>query len=680
MMTMEAPMNHPNDPDGSNDSANPHLHDLAAPARRRVLAGSVGAAALGVFAPALSGCATGTSSGTSSNATRTSIGFTSVPLGTDDAVRVPRGYTAAVLYAWGDPIDGIGPRFKWDASNSAEEQLAQAGMHHDGMHFFALPRGSAGSHRGLLCLNHEYVDQGLLFADGMENWSRDKVVKAIHAHGVSVIEIAREGQGWRVVPSRYARRITGATPMRIAGPAAGHRLMRTAADAEGRTALGTLNNCAHGYTPWGTYLTCEENFNGYFANPSGDVEGSIGIDNKPEILRGQSRYGITKSGFGYRWHEREERFDASKHPNEPHRFGWVVEIDPFDRNAQPVKHTALGRIKHEGAEVLLARDGRVVVYMGDDERNEYLYKFVSRDRFDATNAYDPKHRELLDHGTLYVARLSADGSGVWLPLVHGQNGLTPDNGFADQGEVLIKTRQAADRLGATMLDRPEWIAHHPTTRQMFVTLTNNSRRGTTPPSSNAADGTTSAGSARPAVDAPNPRSDNVFGHILSWNENGGDPAALAFRWEVFILAGNPAAADANQRGNIKGDAFGAPDGLWIDAGGVLWIQTDVSTRTLNRDAYAGMGNNQMLACNIDTREVRRFLVGPPGCEITGVITTPDRRTMFVNIQHPGETAGEGPNDPANPRRFSNWPDQRPDGRPRSATVVITKEDGGVIGT
>jgi secreted PhoX family phosphatase len=231
-----------------------------------------------------------------------------------------------------------------------------------------------------------------------------------------------------------------------------------------------------------------------------------------------------------------------------------------------------------------------------------------------------------------------------------------------------------------MLDRPEWIAHHPTTRQMFVTLTNNSRRGTTPPSSNAADGTTSAGSARPAVDAPNPRGDNVFGHILSWNENGGDPAALAFRWEVFILAGNPAAADANQRGNIKGDAFGAPDGLWIDAGGVLWIQTDVSTRTLNRDAYAGMGNNQMLACNIDTREVRRFLVGPPGCEITGVVTTPDRRTMFVNIQHPGETAGEGPNDPANPRRFSNWPDQRPDGRPRSATVVITKEDGGVIGT
>jgi secreted PhoX family phosphatase len=654
-----------------NGSENGHLNELIDRRRRAWLAGG---AALAAFAPAaLTACAT----------TAAKPRFVAVPAGVADAVVVPPGYAARVLYAWGDPIDGRAPAFAFDASNSAAEQALQAGMHHDGMHFFPLPRGGRSSTRGLLAINHEYVDHGLLFADGAADWSREKVAKAVAAHGVSIVEVARGARGWHVVPSAYARRITAATPMRLGGPAAGHALLRTAADRDGRTVLGTLANCAAGKTPWGTYLTCEENFHGYFAFTAARTR----ADAVPAELR---RYGIglprfdrdgrlAGYGFGVRWHEFEARFDLGQHPHEGNRFGWVVEIDPSDPASTPVKRTALGRIKHECADVVIARDGRVVVYTSDDERNEYLYKFVADGRFDARDPFHPRHRDLLDRGTLYVARFDADGSGQWLALAHGQNGLTPANGFADQGEVLVKTRQAADRAGATMMDRPEWITHDQRTNTVYVALTNNALRGAAPPSGNRADGTSAASSARPPVDAANPRANNVYGHIVRWDEAGGDPAALRFDWEVFLLAGDPSAVDAAARGNVDGDAFGSPDGLWIDDAGILWIQTDVSTGTINRGAYEGMGNNQMLACDPVTREVRRFLVGPPGCEVTGMAMTPDRRTMFVNIQHPGENAAEGPTDPAAPRRGSNWPDFRPDGRPRSATIAITRDDGGTIG-
>ena len=422
--------------------------------------------------------------------------------------------------------------------------------------------------------------------------------------------------------------------------------MKTAADLSGTTVLGTFNDCAHGYTPWGTYLACEENWDTYFVN-----SGTLTAD--------QRRNGITARGRGYRWNEFDERFDAGKHPNEPNRHGWVVEFDPYNPQSQPAKRTALGRFSHEGAWPAMAGDGRLVMYMGDDRVFEYIYKFVSRDRVNLNDR--AANANMLDHGTLYVARFSDDGRGEWLPLVHGQGALTAANGFAGQADVLVRTRAAADAVGATRMDRPEWIAVHPHTNEVYCTLTNNSQRG-------AKD--------RPGTDRANPRANNVFGQIIRWREAGNDPAATRLEWDLFAVAGDPQHPDPAMRGNIRGDAYGSPDGLWFDDSGLLWVQTDVSSSTLNRNHYERLGNNQMLAADVRTGETRRFLTGPSGCEVTGVIMTPDARTMFVNIQHPGESPSER-SDPKAPRAYSSWPDG---GRPRSATVVIRKNDGGVIGS
>ena len=580
------------------------------------------------------------------------ISFRAISASADDAVRVPQGYTATTLFRWGDPVGStLGtPAFRQDAGNSAAEQALQAGMHHDGIQYFPLPYGSTASNRGLLAMNHEYTDDGLLHADGMAGWSAEKVRKAQAANGVSVIEVEQRDGRWAVVsPSPYARRITATTPMRMAGPAAGHALLQTAADPAGLEVLGTFNNCADGYTPWGTYLTCEENWNGYFVNA-----GSLTADER--------RYGVSARGAGYRWHEHDERFNAAVHPNEPNRFGWVVEIDPFDPSSRPVKRTALGRIKHEGAALSLTRDDRVVYYMGDDQQFEYIYKFVSRDAWNRTDRV--ANRNLLDHGTLYVAKFNADGSGEWLELTHGRKGLTTADGFDSQAEVLIRTRQAGDAVGATKMDRPEWAAVNPKDKSVYCTLTNNSARGA---------------KGRPDVDAANPRANNTFGHIIRWREAGDDPAATRFRWDIFVMAGAPQLADANKQGNIKGDVFGSPDGLWFDPSGRLWIQTDVSTSVLNRGDYAGVGNNQMLCADVASGRIARFLTGPRGCEVTGVAMTPDGATMFVNIQHPGESPSER-GDPAQPKAVSSWPDGPGGGRPRSATVVIRREDGGIVGT
>ncbi|MFM2053269.1 MAG: hypothetical protein RL456_1306 [Pseudomonadota bacterium] len=628
----------------SNRSANPSIHTVSDPSRRILLRGGLGGLAAGMLGSwSLGGCASLGAGGSGR-----SIGFESVPMRAVDQVVVPVGYRATVLYRWGDPVGAaVGrPPFRPDGSNTAAEQALQAGMHHDGIHYFPLDGQSS---RGLLAINHEYVDDGLLHPDGMKTWSAAKVAKSIAAHGVSVIEVERDASArWSVVqPSRYARRITASTPMAVAGPAAGHALMRTAADPSGRQVLGTLNNCAHGATPWGTYLTCEENFANYFEGPE-----------QPDAH--QRRWGLKKgNGAFYRWHEHEERFDATKHPNEFNRFGWVVEIDPADPTSTPVKRTALGRAAHEGAALALTADGRAVVYMGEDARFEYIYKFVSRDAMRAGGA--SANRELLDHGTLHVAKFGADGRGEWLPLVHGQGPLTAANGFADQGDVLVKARQASDLLGATKMDRPEWTAVDPVSKEVYCTLTNNSNRG---------------GNNHPAVDAANPRANNTMGHIIRWKEDG-DLDARRFAWNHFVLAGDPTLARADAKGDIRGDRFGSPDGLWIDPRGTMWIQTDVSTSALGKGDYAGLPNNQMLACDPTKGEIRRFLLGPAGCEVTGVVMTPDLRTMFVNIQHPGESPSER-SDPADPMKISRWPDGT--GRPRSATVVIRKDDGGVIGS
>ncbi|SXE25962.1 phosphatase [Klebsiella variicola] len=582
-----------------------------------------------------------------------SLGFTSIPVSIADTVTVPEGYIARPFYRWGDAvgIKGNLPEFKFDASNTTDEQAAQAGMHHDGMAWFSLPQGEENPAHGLLALNHEYIDNGMLFKDGTANWDLDKARKGQNAMGISVIEVKKDNVGWQVVrPSSFARRITVNTPMQLSGPARHQALMKTAADPQGEVVLGTMQNCANGQTPWGTYLTCEENWSDIF------------VKKAPRNVL-EKRYGISDSDESYRWNEVDERFSVDKTPNEPNRFGWVVEIDPYDPTFTPRKHTALGRFKHEGAAVTLAGNNRVVVYMGDDQKFEYIYKFISE------NKYDPADRKanmkLLESGTLYVARFNDDGSGDWLPLIFGEDGLDQSNGFDNQGDLLIKTRLAADTVGATKMDRPEWIAVDTHAKgSVYCTLTNNSDRGK---------------EGKATVDAANPRANNQFGHIMHWREESADPASAKFTWDILVLAGRTDSDDPKAKGSMQGAEFGSPDGLSFDHRGVLWIQTDVSSSTINKKAYEGMGNNQMVATLPGTNEYRRFLTGPRGCEITGIAFTPDNRTLFINIQHPGE-GGDDITDPSNPRAISNWPDSRSDGRPRSSTVVITKSNGGIIGT
>ncbi|MFM1989202.1 MAG: hypothetical protein RJA99_2159 [Pseudomonadota bacterium] len=621
----------------SNRSDNDDIHAVSDPARRVMLRGGLGAAVAAAFGP-LAGCAT------PGRGAAPVLGFRGVPVGLGDALVVPEGYVAEPLAPWGEPVGVAGrmPAWRSDASNSADDQAVQMGMHHDGIHYYPLD----GGRRGLLAMNHEYVDDGLLHPDGVRTWSAEKVRKAQAAHGISVIEVERREGRWSMVrPSAYARRLTAATPFSVGGPAAGHPMMRTAADPSGRTVLGTLNNCASGTTPWGTYLSGEENWAVYFdAGEQRDAH--------------QRRWGLPAKS-GYRWAEHDERFDARRHPNEPNRFGWVVEIDPLDPTSTPVKRTALGRAAHEGAWVAVTRDGRAVVYSGEDARFEYLYKFVSRDRIAPGGA--KANRELLDHGTLYVARFDADGSGRWLPLVHGQGPLTVERGFADPGEVVIRARQASDALGGTKMDRPEWLAIDPERREVFCTLTNNSARGQP---------------GQPGVDAANPRANNTMGGVIRWTEDV-DFDATTFRWSHLVLAGDPSNERAEARGDVRGDVFGCPDGLLFDPRGILWIQTDAHASQMYRGEFRNIGNNQMLACDLRTGEIRRFLTGPTNCEVTGATLAPDLATMFVNIQHPGETPSDR-SDPAQPTRFSSWPDGGP--RPRSATVAIRRVDGRPIGS
>jgi hypothetical protein len=637
----------------SNRSANPSIHEVSDPSRRILLRGAAAAALAPWIAAPMAGCASpvGQPSAGAAAAPRPSIGFAPVPAGVGDRLVVPEGYVASAIAAWGEPVGVPGrmPAFKPDASNSAEEQAVQMGMHHDGLHYYALE----GSRRGLLAMNHEYTDDGLLHPGGLTPWTAAKVRKSQMAHGLSVVEVEARDGAWQMVrPSRYARRVTMDTPFDVGGPARGHAMMRTAADPAGTRVLGTLNNCASGKTPWGTYLSGEENWAGYFSGSQ-------------QPTPHERRWGIRRTGW-YRWAEHDARFDAVQNPHEPNRFGWIVELDPADPTSTPVKRTALGRAAHEGAWVAVTKAGRAVVYSGEDARFEYIYRFVSRDAIrPAGNGLTAAqaNRELLDHGTLYVARFDADGKGRWLPMVHGQGPLTAANGFADQGEVVIKARQAADLLGATKMDRPEWLAIDERDRWVYCTLTNNSARGA---------------AGQPGVDAANPRANNSFGHIIRWKE-ALDFDGETFEWNHLVLAGDPANQRAEAQGNIRGDLYACPDGIAFDARGVLWIQTDASTSQMHKGELARVGNNQMLACDPATGQTRRFLTGPTGCEITGVTWTPDGRTMFLNIQHPGETPSDR-SDPAEPRRFSNWPDYRPEGRPRSATVVVRRRDGGVIGT
>ena len=536
------------------------------------------------------------------------VSFKSLGITRADTVTVAEGYTASAFLMWGDPVSS-GPAWKGSANTAAEQEL-QMGMHHDGMFFFPYPYGSNSSTRGLIAVNHEYTNNEYLFADGRFDAKDPEVLrKSLAALGVSVMEIALEGGKWTVVrPSQFGRRINGATIIDVSGPAAGTAAFARPADTTGNTAVGTQINCGSGPTPWGTYLTCEETMS--------------------------NRYDSTQPATAY---------------------GWVVEIDPFEPTRRAVKRTAMGRFAHENAAYSVAANNRVAFYMGDDARFECIYKFVTAAPFNPSNRL--ANSALLNTGTLYVAKFNDDGSGQWLALRQGEAGPDAAKGFATQGDVTVKTREAARTVGGTLMDRPEWFAVNANDKSVYVTLTNNSDRGK---------GVASA--ANPGVNAANPRAPNIDGHVIKMIENGSDPLATTFKWEIFLLAGDVQLPVAERKGNLSAaTVFSSPDCINVDPLGRLWVQSDYDSTAADMQTF---GNCMMTYIHPVTKEVRRFLVGPNGSEVTGLTWAPDMKTLFINIQHPGEGKPGS----------STWPHGNPALPPRSGTVVVRKNDGGVIGS
>ncbi|CAM3883385.1 hypothetical protein VA7868_00343 [Vibrio aerogenes CECT 7868] len=569
------------------------------------------------------------------------LNFKPIPASTADQVIVPAGYRATPLISWGDPIFTHAPAFDHSGKQHADAQEKQFGDNTDGMSLFPI-----SENRAVLAINNEYTNYEYLFDHQGKSMTAADVRKAQAAVGVTVVEIVRQGKNWQIDRAgQRNRRITANTAMQLTGPAAGHALLKTQNDPTGTRVSGTFNNCANGQTPWGTYLTCEENFDDFF-----------GSKTSRNLTADEKRYGMAAKKSRYQWEQFDDRFDISQHPNEPNRFGWVVEIDPNDPESTPLKRTALGRFKHENAAFVLDKSGHAIVYMGDDERGEFLYKFVSKKRYQPGN--DAANRELLEDGTLYAAKFNMDtkslkGGGQWLELTYGKNGLTAENGFASQAEVLIFARRAASVVGATTMDRPEWVAVHPGHQYVFCTLTNNKYRG-------VKDGQ--------PVGGPNPRAKNQYGQILRWLPIDGDHTHDHFAWDLYLVAGNPELHSDLYGGSdniTKDNMFNSPDGLGFDQDGRLWILTDGNYS--NQGDFAGQGNNQMLCGDPLTGEIKRFLTGPVACEITGLTFSPDQKTMFVGVQHPGEKMA---------------PSHFPEGgksKPRSTVMMITREDGGVIG-
>ena len=659
-----------------NTSNNPSFEQVlsARMSRRGVLKGSLGASIALMFGGALSACGGGGGSsgsgGGGTPAPRSLLGFDAVPVSDADTIVVPSGYRSQPLAMWGEPISAHFPAFN-PIANTGADQGHQMGSHHDGMHFFPIEGQDpyeGSSTDGLLVMNHEYVEPRFMHASAvgvalsrsavppLTDGKRpaDEVLKELNAHGVSVVRVQRQAGGqWAIVADHRNRRITGLTEMEISGPVRGDDKVKTKFSPDGTRTRGTLNNCAHGVTPWNTYLTCEENWAGYFVN-------------RGERPREHARYGVATTNARYGWDLADNgadeyvRFDVTAHGdsatedyrNEPNTFGWVVEIDPFAPNSTPVKRTHLGRFAHEGVIFQPAVEGQpVVCYSGDDAGNEYIYKFVSARPFQRATA----NGSLLDEGTLYVARFNEDGTGTWLPLTFGVGALTPANGFASQADVLLNTRLAADAVGATKMDRPEWGAVDPSNGMVYFTLTNNT--------------------SRTEADAANPRVNSRWGHIIRWAEAGGNGAATSFQWDIFLLSGPTSDSEFNGQPLDADQIHNSPDGLWFDRDSRLWIQTDISESVMNTGDWAQFGNNQMLAADPVSKELRRFLTGPLGQEITGVTTTPDGKTMFINVQHPGATTT--PAEFAAGTLRGTWPNIGM--YPRSATVVITRDDGGVIG-
>ena len=634
----------------TNPSTTPTMGDIIARryGRRDVLRGALAVTAM----TAVSGTALMSGQRQAAAATP-GFDFSEIDFNTGDNIVVADGYTAQVLMPWGTPLKPDAPAFD-PMNQSAAAQLQQVGYNHDFIGYVGLPFGSDNSENGILMVNHEYTNEELMFPgdlgrqDRAEPPFKDMTAELVDiemaAHGGSVVEIRKSGNSWELVAdSPYNRRITALdTEMKLSGPVAGHDRVKTSADASGTTAIGTFNNCAGGVTPWGTYLMAEENFHGYFMGelPEGHAEAT-----------NHERYGV--AGGWYAWGQYHKRFDISQEPNEPNRFGWVVEVDVLDPTSTPVKRTAMGRAKHEGAETIVNSDGRVVAYMGDDQRFDYVYKFVTEGQYNPDDR--AANRDLLDSGTLYVARFDEGGSLTWMPIVFGEGPLTAENGFSSQADVLIETRRAADLLGATPMDRPEDVEPNPVTNKVYIALTNNTRR------------------EAEQVNVANPRGPNPHGHIIELTPPDGDHAATTASWDILVQCGRMDVAEDGATFNAKttiNGQFGDPDNVAIDPKGRLWVSTDGNSP--DGDLGRNDGVWSMETEGEGRATATHFFSVPVGAEMCGPRFTPDGRTLFVAIQHPAE--GSSYSEPST--RFPDFDANMP---VRPAVVVITKDDGGEIG-
>ncbi|XZT80162.1 PhoX family protein [Acinetobacter baumannii] len=714
----------------NNTSDNIHFRDILEQhiSRRSLITKAASGAVALTLASTLTGCNDNDDDSGSNNGGTTPVDpnkkpkkltFTPVAKNLNDIVTVPEGYEANVIYALGDSIN---PDIdEWDDNKipSGPSFLLRSGDCHDGMHFFGLNTSTDEfdgnvSAEGLLVMNHEYINQTFLHPKGPTKVDRrrpeDEVIRETNAHGVSIVHTKKDPITQKVVidkSSVFNRRITASTEMDFAGAAAGSGLLATRFSPTARKTRGTHNNCGNGYTPWGTYLTTEENFIGYFARSTTDD-----ALRTPEEIIALKRYGLkagSSSRYGWetaigqvelqdlydRWNADVKAAQATQdYRNGPNTFGWMVEIDPFDGRHNPVKRTSLGRFAHEDSACRAVVGQPLAFYMGDDSTGEYIYKFVSTATWDAKdiNGGYTAGDKYMNAGKLYVAKFNNDGSGQWIELTYGKNGLNESNTtypFKSQADVVTFARLAADSVGATKMDRPEWCTVNPVNGEIYVTLTNNSNRGSSYP-----------------TDAANPRNytdikgkeeqqkGNVNGHIIRFKETDDKTTAETFKWDIYLFGAEASmASNINLSGLTDNNDLSSPDGMWFDPRGVLWIQTDDGaytdvTNCMMLAALPGQigdgvtattsnGQQTLVGAKVTDETLRRFLVGPKECEITGIAMTPDHKAIFINVQHPGEKSKkyDAPT--------SNWPATQKDpsnktARPRSATVVITRKDGGII--